>query len=214
MENPLDEAAHRLAGLAVLPDGELQVRLYAAMLGRADDQVKIDGYRVEPSELEAVLAQAPGVRAAVATTIDTPSGRALAAAVDPAGVDVDAVWQHAATWCPRYMMPSTILSIDLPLAVSSKADRVRIREVLQQHVRGVDLPDPWTYIRTTVSRWLGRPIALDDGGLLGVGLGSLGSARLVADLVFRYQVDLELSDALAAPTLAELARQVDRRAAP
>jgi amino acid adenylation domain-containing protein len=51
-----------------LPDGNIE------FLGREDFQVKIQGYRVELGEIEAVLTQHPGVRVAVVTTVGEPQG--------------------------------------------------------------------------------------------------------------------------------------------
>ena len=51
-----------------LPDGNIE------FLGRFDRQVKIRGYRVELEEIEQVLAQHPGVRAAVVLAADDPAG--------------------------------------------------------------------------------------------------------------------------------------------
>jgi acyl-coenzyme A synthetase/AMP-(fatty) acid ligase len=73
-----------------LDNGEFQV------LGRADQQVKIDGYRVELGEVEAVLAAGPGVRDTVVSMLDSGVGRTLAAMLTAATVVLNAVWAHAA----------------------------------------------------------------------------------------------------------------------
>ncbi|MGE5865964.1 MAG: amino acid adenylation domain-containing protein, partial [Rhizobacter sp.] len=80
-------------------------------LGRADQQLKVDGFRIEPGEIELVLMAHPAVRDAVVTAPDIPgAGRQLVAhLVLDAGQDVQALTpalrSHLRARLPEYMVP-------------------------------------------------------------------------------------------------------------
>jgi amino acid adenylation domain-containing protein len=94
-------------------------------VARADAQVKIRGNRVEPAQVQAVLARHPGV-ARVAVLAETgPSGdRRLVAYVVPAGAYADGdLRAHAAAALPGYMVPSAFVRCaELPLGATGKLD--------------------------------------------------------------------------------------------
>jgi acyl-coenzyme A synthetase/AMP-(fatty) acid ligase/acyl carrier protein len=101
----------------------------AEVLGRADDQVKVRGHRVEPGEVEAVLAAHPAVAAAVVAARGDGADRQLAAWLVPAdpaaGIPAEGVLRgYLGRHLPVHMIPVsfTVLAA-VPLTSNGKLDR-------------------------------------------------------------------------------------------
>jgi len=103
-----------------MPDGSLH------FLGRADNTVKVRGFRVELEEVErAIMLNREIHQCAVIVHEDEPGGAAtLMAFVAPATVSRSILYQLLRERLPAYMIPSTIVGIDaFPLTPSGKIDR-------------------------------------------------------------------------------------------
>jgi amino acid adenylation domain-containing protein/non-ribosomal peptide synthase protein (TIGR01720 family) len=191
-------------------DGEL---LFA---GRSDDQVKVRGFRVEPGEVEAVLAGLPGVAAAVVTARDDgPAGRYLAGyVVMEAGVpsDEEVLRQGLAAQLPGYMVPPTLTVLDaLLLTANGKLDR-----------RALPAPDhPGTSAyqapRNDTERQLcdlfAQVLTIHRVGIhddfFALGGHSLLAVRLIRLISEATGAQVSLLDAFEAPTVRELAVRLD-----
>ncbi|HEV2736700.1 MAG TPA: amino acid adenylation domain-containing protein, partial [Longimicrobiaceae bacterium] len=104
-----------------LEDGTLD------FLGRVDQQVKIRGVRIEPGEVEAVLARHPEVREAVVVALAHAGEPRLVGYVVPgpgARPSAAALREHAGRQLPEPMVPSAFVLLDaLPLTPAGKVDR-------------------------------------------------------------------------------------------
>jgi len=95
-------------------------------LGRMDNQIKIRGFRVEPGEIECVLAAFPGIRQAAVVATGSAEVR-LAACVVPASFDEAGLRGFLQTRLPAHMVPSVFLGFEaLPLNANGKVDRAAL----------------------------------------------------------------------------------------
>jgi len=109
---------------------------YLYFVGRSDDMIKVSGYRISPTEIEAVLHETGLVSEVAAFGIDDPElGQAIAivaVAADPAGVDAAVLLAACRRRLPAYMVPVHIelRSDGLPRNPNGKIDRTLLRHTL------------------------------------------------------------------------------------
>ncbi|MGB8384473.1 MAG: amino acid adenylation domain-containing protein, partial [Dermatophilaceae bacterium] len=192
-------------------------------VGRADDQVKIGGRRIELGEIDAVLLDLPGVSAAAAAVRRTGSGNALlvgyltlSSTLPSNGFDPDAAKAHLREVLPAALVPRLAVVDDLPTKTSGKIDR----DALPWPVPGATAANPPAYLEGTQARlgelWydvLGASVESGADDFFDLGGGSLTAAQVVSRLRPDFP-ELTVADLYERPTVAELAEHLDHMAAP
>jgi amino acid adenylation domain-containing protein len=200
----------------VRPDGVLE------FLGRTDRQVKINGFRVEPGEVEEVLAGLPAVRAVAIVAQPGPTGALrLAAFVVPhrgQTVSVLGMRRHVADTLPDYARPTAYRIVDeLPLTANGKIDRAALTAT-ESHERPdlfTDYVPPRTAVETLISEMWSDLLGVDQVGVdddfIALGGYSLLSMRMTADIAADFGVTVTPRDFYLRPTVAGLAALVEER---
>lgn len=202
-----------------LPDGNLEC------LGRLDFQVKIRGFRVELGEIEAVLAQHPAVKEAVAwVRVDNSLQRLVAYVVlDGTTRQVGRALNHLAgelrdylkDRLPEYMTPSAFVVLDqIPLTANGKVDHAALpapeMELFDRESGYIAPRSPQEELVAGLwSDILGveRIGAFDN--FFSMGGHSLLATQVISRLRDVFQVELPLRALFEYPNLAELTAQIE-----
>lgn len=102
-------------------------------VGRADNQVKIRGHRIELEEIDLAIEAIDGIKRAITVVIPGDDGAELRVAFSAErAVPLDEVRDHCAARLPPYMQPARLAQIDaLPQNANGKIDRKAIARLLQ-----------------------------------------------------------------------------------
>lgn len=193
------------------PEGLVEVA------GRADQQVKVRGYRVELGEVEAVLCAHEQIREAVVVATRGEDGNnrliayAVAAGVEPKPGELRA---HLARWLPEYMMPAGMVFVEaIPLTPNGKVDHAALPSPEDGSLcESVAYTPPRTEVeRIMVGIWC-EVLEVTKVGVFDnffeLGGHSLSATRLIARLKSTLQVELPLNSIFIDPTIAELAKHL------
>lgn len=183
-------------------------------VGRADDQVKIGGRRIELGEIDNTLLALPGVTGAAAAVRTTSAGNRLLVgyvAVTEAFDPVRAMEQLRRTM-PAALVPRLARVDDLPTKTSGKIDR----DALPWPVPGTETAAPAGRVLEGTAAWLqelwGEILGAEAGSstddFFDLGGGSLTAAQLVGRLRSRFP-DTTVADVYEHPTLDGLAAALD-----
>ena len=186
-------------------DGQLQY------LGRADEQVKVRGYRVELGEIRAALAGLDGVqRAVVLAREDRPGDRRLVGYVTGTADAAD-IRSALAERLPGYMVPAAVVVLEaLPLTVNGKLDTQALPMPEYQDVDRYRAPDSLTeeVLAGIYAQVLGLERVGVDDSFFDLGGDSLLAMRLVAAINTSFAAGVSVRVVFEAPTVALLAARV------
>ncbi|GLZ28501.1 hypothetical protein Lesp02_06910 [Lentzea sp. NBRC 105346] len=177
-------------------------------VGRADQQVKVNGFRIEPGEIESALAAHPAVdRAVVVLREDRPGIKQLVAYVVGA---TDGLREHLRQRLPEYMVPSAYVSLDaIPLNPNGKVDRRALPAVQVSSTGGAPATAREQVLADLFAELLGLPAVGVHDDFFALGGHSLLSARLVSRIRSQLGVEVGIRAVFEAPTVAGLAQRLD-----
>jgi acyl carrier protein len=196
-----------------LSDGQI------AFHGRADEQVKINGYRIELNEVAGVLRRHPAIRESVVALGETDSGgKQMIAYIVPRSVSptVAELRDFLADELPEYMLPAVFVSLNsLPTKSSGKVDRSALPAPNEQNVlRDEAFLGPRTPTEQRVASIVARLLGLQQVGMndnfFYLGGNSLFGTQVIARLRDAFGVEVPLLKLFDHPTVADLSAEVER----
>ncbi|WP_168709368.1 Pls/PosA family non-ribosomal peptide synthetase [Arthrobacter sp. PAMC25564] len=181
--------------------------------GRADEQVKLGGRRIELGEIDAALQALPDIAGAAAAVQTTAAGNQILvgylAPVAGQEVDLATARELLGASLPAPLIPLLTLVDSLPTKTSGKVDRHALPWPLtgagaaDAETAPLNLPEDAQWIVQQWTAVLGSAVADLDADFFAYGGGSLAAAQLVSALRVRYPT-ITVADIYATPRIGAL----------
>ena len=182
--------------------------------GRADDQVKVGGRRIELGEVDNALVHLPGVSGGAAAVRRTASGTPMlvgyVVSTDPE-FDLAKARHALAETLPAALVPRLVRVDELPTRTSGKVDRDALPWPPPGGGDDDETPDMGATMNWLAGLWRDLLAAVVDGpeaDFFALGGSSLSAAQLVAALRQRYP-QVTVADLYDHPRLGSLAEHLD-----
>ncbi|MFS0516530.1 amino acid adenylation domain-containing protein [Nostoc sp. UIC 10607] len=190
-----------------LPDGNLEFK------GRIDNQVKINGFRIELEEIESVLNQHPQIsQTAVIVREDTPGNKRLVAYVVPyqkMEINCTNLQSFLKNKLPSYMVPTIFVDLDtLPLNPNGKIDRQALpAPKLQENFVAPRNAQEETLAKIWCQVFGLEQIGVDDN-FFQLGGHSLIATQILSRIRDVFQVEVSFGQLLENPTINHLVQVI------
>ena len=207
------ERAYRSGDLVLYDEAGL------IFMGRADDQIKLGGRRIELGEIDSSLLGLPGVTSAAAAVRRTKAGSQLLVGYLTVGEAFDeaASMAHLRETMPGALVPRLAVVDVLPTRTSGKVDRDALPWPLKSATEGAKAPAELSGTAAWIAEiWLdviGAVVTDEGNDFFDLGGGSLTAAQLVARLREKFP-EVTVGDIYLSPTVRGLAEVLDDTARP
>jgi len=188
-----------------------------SFLGRADHQIKIRGHRIEPGEIEMVLAQHPQVKQCVVHAgKDVHGEKVLRAYVVRSGdkeLSLSGLREYLSGKFPHYMAPAAFVELDrLPLTPNGKLDRKALPMPATAFDSQIETPrSPIAEIVTGIWRdVLGTEAVGQTQSFFDLGGHSLLAAQVMSRVQKTFRVGIPLRAFFEDPTVQGLVDKIER----
>ncbi|WP_212004915.1 non-ribosomal peptide synthase/polyketide synthase [Chitinophaga sp. HK235] len=197
-----------------LPDGSIEY------LGRQDDQVKVRGFRIELGEVESVLLQCSQVSQAIviARTAENGYKQLLGYIVPKEDFDRETVLDYLKEKLPDYMVPSRLIPLErLPMNANGKVDKKALPDPDQSGDAENVYVAPVSKTEKVLAEIWQEQLEVAQVGTSNnyfeAGGNSLLAIHLIATIRKKLTGEIAISDIFDYPTIGELAKVLDQRAA-
>ncbi|MGB0522922.1 MAG: amino acid adenylation domain-containing protein [Flammeovirgaceae bacterium] len=192
-----------------LPNGTLEY------LGRSDDQVKLRGYRIELAEVETSLLSHPDIKEAVALVKELADDQALCAYFTAEKeVDAQTIRTHLQQRIPEYMIPNHFIQVEaFELTVNGKIDKAALPAWKSDSLEPSNYVPPRNEQEAQIAAIWQEVLKVAQVGItddyFALGGDSLKAVRVIAQINDQLNLQLEVKDLFAYPTIEGLQQVIE-----
>ncbi|WP_162344120.1 non-ribosomal peptide synthetase [Cyclobacterium salsum] len=193
-------------------DGKIQ------FLGRLDNQVKFNGYRIELEEVASAIQTVEGVKNAAVVLQTRFSGEKFISGFYTGEKQLDAkeLIEKVKKVLPSYMVPSRMQFLEnFPLSPNGKVDRNQLESTPVRQIEEDDFEAPATLLESDLLELWRKVLQSDTPGIKDdfflSGGNSLLAIRLIGRIKESLEFELNISELFAHPTVSELAKFIKEK---